>query len=143
MYHYQILKSTHPHGDTKLYVHAIKNMLYNKTRCFQIHVNGYNIPVEKYYTKILTWNRKTKQTTYQSVSCLQSPDTKIILYDKGSPTYHDFTVSWTHITPKDIYTESDHITIFLDDRYSYSIQSTLSVDMEQLCRNVNIIEQSK
>lgn len=138
-YHYRISKSSDSQSESIIYTHAIKNMKYNKIRCFQLHINGYNIPIEKYYTKILTWNRKSKRTEYLNGSELNSPDIKIVLYDYGIPSYHDFSISWTHITPKNIYTESDHINIILDERYSYSIQSTLYVDIEHIRRDVDIV----
>ena len=126
MRHYRIAKSCSPKGDMSMYVSSIKDNKYDKTKCCQLHINGSIILIEKYYTLIRTWNRKTKVTRYLNVDKLSDPDIKIVLYDNNSVSHcYDFTISWTHITPRHIYTNNDSLIIPLNDQFSYSIRSIL------------------
>jgi hypothetical protein len=124
MYHYQIPRSSQPLTDGIMYTTQLSNTKYDKIRCCNIHINGWTIPIEK-YTLILTWNRKTKAMQYLTVFDLNSPDIRIVLFDFKNLIYCKFTLSWTHIKPRHIFTEADHLIVQLDYRFSYSIQSTL------------------
>lgn len=121
MRHYQLAKSAQPQSKMVMYTSEIRH----KLPCCQLHIAEWTIPIEKYNTEILA---KRTNIEYLGVSKLEHPDVKIVLYDHGRPSYHKFTISWICSDLQDIYTEADHLIVPLDDRFSYSIRSTLVID---------------
>jgi hypothetical protein len=131
MYHYQIGSGFHPLSSQVMYTATIPS---TTIRCYNIHTDGWTIPVEK-NTMILSWNRRTGTTQYLGGSELGSPhsrDIRIVLFDYVDPIYCKFTVSRGSIAPQHIFTKADQLIVHLDDRYSYVIRSTERMDAHSL-----------
>ena len=106
---------------------TMKSRGYDKYKTCDIYVAKTIIHIEKYSTEILTWNRKTKRTTFSKYGSLyqnKGNDLKIVLMEGKYMSFHDFHVAWSHLHFVDIYTNLDELTVPLNDRYSYIIQST-------------------
>jgi hypothetical protein len=134
---YQVPKSARPSSNCPMYEWPYPITKYHKIRCYQLHVDKWTIPIEKYGTHILTWNRKTKNIEWSDSSNLENPDLRIVLLDKGSPTYHKYSMSWTHINRKNIYTDAEQLTIPLDEQYSYVIKSNMYAEYSSELVKIN------